>query len=67
MDLDTSCIWVQEHPWWILKNAKEKFIFLKHNGKEDWNNGFLQNGLSWILKKFFISRIDKTTNKALYA
>ncbi len=42
----------------------KKFIFLKHNGKEDSNNGSLQNELSWILKRMFISRINKTTNNS---
>lgn len=64
MDLDTTCNWMREHTWWILKNAKEKKnIFPKHNGKEDQNNGSLQNELSWILKRMFISRIDKITYK----
>jgi len=33
-----------------------------HNGKEGWNNEFLQNELKWILERMFISRIDKATN-----
>jgi hypothetical protein len=43
-------------------NAKEKSIFLKHNGKEDWNNGSLQNELNWIVERMFIFEIDKVTN-----
>lgn len=46
VDLDTSCNWAQKHTWWILKSTKETSIFKKHNSKDDWNNGFIQNELS---------------------
>jgi hypothetical protein len=35
---------------------------LKHNNQHVFNNTSIKNEIDWLLKKVFISRIDKTTN-----
>jgi hypothetical protein len=47
----------------LLKNTSEgKHMALRHNNQHVFNNTSIKNEIDWLLKKVFISRIDKTTN-----